>query len=175
MQRLIDEVFEMSKLGTGMGLGLGLDLSVMPGDMAKFVRTLMEDARLTHPQTEVAMEIPPVLETHFDPDRMAQVVNNLLNNARNHGVIGEPISVALSVEETNVVLRVANKAPPIATESISTLFDPFKSRSTGNARNPGGLGLGLYIASEVAKGHRGKLEYSHDGTCVIFTMSIPQS
>ena len=175
MQRLIDEVFEMSKLGTGMGLGLGLDLSVMPGDMAKFVRALMEDARLTHPQTEVAIEIPPVLETHFDPDRMAQVVNNLLNNARNHGVIGEPISVALSMEEKNVVLRVANKAPPIAAECISTLFDPFKSRSTGNARNPGGLGLGLYIASEVAKGHRGKLEYSHDGTCVIFTMSIPQS
>jgi chemotaxis family two-component system sensor kinase Cph1 len=174
MQRLIDEVFEMSKVGTGTGLGLGLDLSMIHGDMAGFIRMLTEDARLTHPESEVLSEIPAMLETQFDPDRMAQVVNNLLNNARNHGVVGEPISVALSEEQGNLVLRVANKAPAIASASLNTLFHPFKSQSIGNARNPGGLGLGLYIASEVAKGHNGTLEYTHDGTHVIFTMSMPK-
>lgn len=65
-------------------------------------------------------------------------------------------------------------APPISDAEVGTLFDPFKPKSIGNVRNPGGLGLGLYIASEVAKGHGGKLEYSHDGTRVIFTVTLPR-
>lgn len=170
MQRLIAEVFEMSRMKAGLGLGL----TIVPGDMAAFVRVIVEDAMLAHPETHVMTELPPTLEADFDADRMAQVVNNLLSNARNHGVIGEPVWVAMTDKGPFVVLRVANMAPPISDVDVGTLFDPFKPKSIGNVRNPGGLGLGLYIASEVAKGHRGKLEYSHDGTRVIFTVTLPR-
>jgi len=170
MQRLITEVFEMSRLRAGLGLGL----AVLSGDIAAFVRALVEDARLAHPETQVVAEIPATLEADFDPDRMAQVVSNLLSNARNHGAIGESVWVRLTHEASDVVLRVANMGPPISPAAVGTLFDPFKPKSVGNVRNPGGLGLGLYIASEVAKGHGGRLEYSHDGTRVIFTVTIPQ-
>ena len=170
MQRLIGEVFEMSRLKAGLGLGLTLTL----GDLVAFVRTLVEDAQLTHSESEVMMEAPPKVWTEFDPDRMAQVVSNLLSNARNHGVIGAPIWVRLSAESGQATLSVANQAPPIADAELGTLFDPFKPRSVGNARNPGGLGLGLYIASEIVKGHGGTLGYSHDGTWVTFTATLPQ-
>lgn len=170
MQRLIGEVFEMSRLKAGLGLGLTL----VPGDLVAFVRTLVEDARLTHPESDVTMEAPPALVTKFDPDRMAQVVTNLLSNARNHGLIGEPIWLRLAAESDQFLLSVANLAPPIADAELGTLFDPFKPRSVGNARNPGGLGLGLYIASEIAKGHGGTLDYRHDGTRVTFTVTLPQ-
>jgi len=170
MQRLIAEVFEMSRMKAGLGLGL----SLVPGDLVAFVRTLVEDAQLAHPESEIRMESPPALTTLFDPDRMAQVVSNLLSNARNHGLIGEPIWVRLANEHGQAILSVANLAPPIADAELGSLFDPFKPRSIGNVRNPGGLGLGLYIASEVAKGHGGKLEYSHDGTRVTFTVTLPQ-
>jgi light-regulated signal transduction histidine kinase (bacteriophytochrome) len=169
MQRLIAEVFEMSRLRAGLGLGL----SVVPGDIAAFVEVLAEDTRLAHPETEVVTEMPSTLHVPFDPDRMAQVVSNLLSNARNHGVIGEPIWVRLLEDSGHVVLSVSNMAPPIPDAAMGSLFDPFKPRSVGNIRNPGGLGLGLYIASEVAKGHGGKLEYGHDGTRVTFTVTIP--
>lgn len=79
----------------------------------------------------------------------------------------------LANEAGRTTLTVANLAPPIAEAQIGTLFDPFKPESVGNVRNPGGLGLGLYIASEVVKGHGGTLEYSHDGTRVTFTMTLP--
>lgn len=170
MQRLIAEVFEMSRLQAGLGLGL----TVVQGDLGAFVQALVDDARLAHPETEMVTEIPAALPAEFDPDRMAQVVINLLSNARNHGVIGESIWVHLAPLSGHVVLRVSNMAPPIDDETMGTLFDPFKPRSVGNVRNPGGLGLGLYIASEVAKGHGGKLEYSHDGTRVTFTVTLPQ-
>ena len=170
MQRLIAEVFEMSRLKAGLGLGL----AVVPGDMADFIRTLVEDALLTHPESCIVADIPPALPADFDPDRMAQVVNNLLSNARSHGVIGEAIGVGLACEASQVVLRVSNMAQPITAAAQETLFDPFKPRSVGNVRNPGGLGLGLYIACEVVKGHGGRLDYSHDGTRVTFTVALPQ-
>lgn len=138
------------------------------------MQALVDDARLAHPETEVVTEIQAALPAEFDPDRMAQVVTNLLSNARNHGVIGESIWVHLARLSGDVVLRVSNMAAPIDDEAIGTLFEPFKPRSVGNVRNPGGLGVGLYIASEVAKGHGGKLEYSHDGTRVTFTVTLPQ-
>ena len=170
MQRLIGEVLEMSRLRAGLGLGL----SMVPADLAGLVRSLVEDARLAHPTTQVVAEIAPTLEADFDSDRMAQVVNNLLSNARNHGVSGEPVWVSLGQVVGNVVLSVSNMAPPISDAAVGTLFDPFKPKSVGNVRNPGGLGLGLYIASEIAKGHGGKLEYSHDGTRVTFTVTMPR-
>lgn len=169
MQRLIGEVFEMSRLKAGLGLGL----SLVPGDLTAFVQGLVEDAQLTHPESKVNMEAPRTLLTRFDPDRMAQVVSNLLSNARNHGLIGEPIWVRLSAESGQATLSVGNLAPPIADAELGTLFDPFKPRSVGNARNPGGLGLGLYIASEIVKGHGGTLGYSHDGMRVTFSATLP--
>ncbi len=170
MQRLIAEVFEMSRMKAGLGLGL----AIVPGDIAAFVEAAVADARVAHPTTQVITEIPAALDADFDPDRMSQVVNNLLSNARNHGVIGALVWVGLATEGDHIVMRVANMAPPIADDAIATLFDPFKPRSIGNVRNPGGLGLGLYIASEVAKGHGGRLEYSHDGTRVTFTVTMPR-
>lgn len=170
MERLIGEVFEMSRMRAGLGLGL----SLVPGDLVAFVQTLVGDAQLAYPESAIVMESPSLLMARFDPDRMAQVVSNLLSNARNHGLIGEPIWVRLAAESGWTVLSVANLAPPIADADLGSMFDPFKPGSVGNRRNPGGLGLGLYIASEVAKGHGGKLEYSHDGTRVTFTVTLPQ-
>jgi signal transduction histidine kinase len=110
----------------------------------------------------------------FDPDRMAQVMSNLLSNARHHGVSGEPIWVRVAQSTGGTTLSVTNVAAPIAEARLGTLFDPFKPESVGNIRNPDGLGLGLYIACEIAKGHGGTLRYSHDGVRVTFTMTLPQ-
>lgn len=84
MKRLIGEVFEMSRMTSG----LGLDLALVPGDIAAFIVTLVDDARMAHPESTVVLDAPPTLMARFDPDRMAQVVSNLLSNARHHGVVG---------------------------------------------------------------------------------------
>jgi chemotaxis family two-component system sensor kinase Cph1 len=169
MQRLIGEVFEMSRMTSGMGL----ELALVPGDLVAFVGTVVEDARMAHPESAVFLESPPTAMARFDPDRMAQVLSNLLSNARNHGLIGQPIGVHVAENASCASLSVSNQAPPIPEDKIRSLFDPFKSESVGNIRNPGGLGLGLYIASEVALGHGGVLNYSHDGVRVKFTMTMP--
>lgn len=170
MKRLIGEVFEMSRVTSGLGLGLAL----VPGDLVAFVGALVDDARMAHPQSTLLLESSPALMARFDPDRMAQVMSNLLSNARHHGLSGEPIWVRVADDAGRTTLSVANLAPPIAQAQLGTLFDAFKPESVGNVRNPDGLGLGLYIASEVAKGHGGTLDYSHDGSRVTFTLSLPR-
>ena len=170
MKRLIGEVFEMSRVTSG----LGLNLALVPGDLVAFISALVDDARMAHPESIILLESPSSLMARFDPDRMAQVMSNLLSNARNHGLSREPIWVRVADDAGCATLSVANLAPPIAQAQLGTLFDAFKPESVGNVRNPDGLGLGLYIASEVAKGHGGTLAYSHDGSRVTFTLALPR-
>jgi chemotaxis family two-component system sensor kinase Cph1 len=139
MQRLIGEVFEMSRVKAGLGLGL----SLVPGDLARFVKTLVEDAQTAYPDSDIRRESSSTLMAGFDADRMAQVVSNLLSNARNHGLVREPIRVRLAVISRQIELSVFNVAPPIPETKLGTLFEPFKPGSLDNARNPGVLGWGF--------------------------------
>jgi light-regulated signal transduction histidine kinase (bacteriophytochrome) len=169
MERLITQVLDMSRLHGGLGLGLKL----VEHDMASLVRGIIEDTAITHPKLEIRADLPPVLLVTIDPDRLAQVVGNLVSNARHHGETGEPILVHLAMAPDGMRLAVSNTAGPIPEETVRVLFQPLKASSVGNDKNPNGLGLGLYIASEIIRGHQGTIRYSHDGQRVTFTVHIP--
>lgn len=171
MSRLISQVLDMSRLHGGLGLGIDLRRA----DLAALIRGIVEEALLTYPNLSVTAHLPPALDADIDGDRMAQVVVNLLANARQHGLIGEPIEVRLEAEAPWARFTVLNVAGPIDDALVPRLFDPMKPSSVGNTRNPEGLGLGLYIASEVIRGHKGTIGYRHDGERVAFTVSVPLS
>lgn len=117
--------------------------------------------------------MPPTLLARADADRFAQVFGNLMGNARQHGIPGEPIKVSLAEAADRAMLTVANPGPPLDADAVRRLFEPMKAQSRDNPRNPNGLGLGLFIASEIAKGHGGKLDYGHNGSHIQFTVSLP--
>jgi len=71
-------------------------------------------------------------------------------------------------------LRIANHGKPIPADVLETLFDPFKPSSTHNRRNPGGLGLGLYIVSEIVKGHEGTINVRYHEGQIIFEIVLPR-
>jgi chemotaxis family two-component system sensor kinase Cph1 len=173
MQRLITQVLDISRLHSGQGL----ELHPEDCNMAALVRGLVDEARFSYPDVEMHLDAPDSLTAQVDVDRMTQVFSNLVSNARHHGAEGEPIRITLKSGDALVILTVANVAAPIAPEVIELIQDPFQTSSPGpaNARNPGGLGLGLYIASEVTRAHGGTLRYAHDGTHVRFAMEIPRT
>ena len=115
-------------------------------------------------------ELPPALDAEADADRLSQLLGNLLSNARHHGAAGRPVRVRLHKEGGDVVLAVGNVSPPIPEELVPHLFSPYKAQSAVNRRNPGGLGLGLYIAREIAAGHGGTLRYGYADGEVVFTL-----
>jgi light-regulated signal transduction histidine kinase (bacteriophytochrome) len=169
MERLISQVLDMTRLQSGLGLGVHLQ----PVDLARVVDEVIEDTLLAHPDCRIQRVLPPSLVIQGDADRLSQLLGNLIGNARHHGSLDDPILVSLSHDATGVVLAISNRSEPIPAETVAQLFAPFKRESLDNKRNQGGMGLGLYIAREIARGHGGTLEYRYEAGRVVFVLAIP--
>lgn len=169
MQNLVSQVLDLSRLSAGIGIGIRaqrIDLSALVADM-------IDEARASN----AAYSFDPQLETgvsaELDENRIAQAISNLISNARHHGQTGHPIRVRLARDTDGLVLEVANVAAPIEPALVAQLFKPFKHSSESVTRRSHGLGLGLYIANEIALAHGGTLHYRHEQPHVIFTLRLP--
>ncbi|WPB56023.1 ATP-binding protein [Xylophilus sp. GOD-11R] len=169
MQRLVSQVLDMSRLQGGLGLGLRFERT----PMAALVNDLLDEAAVAHPGINFERDLDETLQAEIDPDRMAQVVTNLVGNARHHGTPGAPVVVRMRAQGDAVELQVRNLGDRIPAEFAGTLFNPFKRQSLGNERNRTGLGLGLYIAHQIVQGHGGSIDYSFDEPQVVFTVRLP--
>jgi light-regulated signal transduction histidine kinase (bacteriophytochrome) len=169
MQRLVSQVLDISRLQGGMGLGFRFEAV----DLRQLVADLVEESRVSHPETTFTQNLPVSLKAEVDADRIAQLMANLLSNARHHGTPGEPILVQLAERDGMVELEVSNHGAEIPADVAASLYSPFKRSSMGNPRNRRGLGLGLYIAREVVIGHGGSLEYTWAEPYVVFTAIFP--
>jgi two-component system, chemotaxis family, sensor kinase Cph1 len=175
MQRLISQILDLSRLRGG----LGLEIHAVSCDLTRLIEDLIDEAESAHPGASYEADLAPGLMLVGDPDRIAQVMSNLLGNARHHSTPGHPIRVGLTGAEGRAVLEVRNTAAPIDEATAADLFSPFKKSLTGEGRDPRshrshrGLGLGLYIAHEIVAGHGGRLSYRHEEPEVIFTVELP--
>jgi signal transduction histidine kinase len=118
--------------------------------------------------TEVTLGRPVL----FDRARIAQLLSNLLANALTHGDPTQPVWVRAKADEAVFELSVANAGPPIPPEALDKLFQPFV-RATARPGDQG-LGLGLYIASEIARAHGGTLDVASSASETRFTFRMPR-
>ena len=169
MQRLITQVSDLSQLRTSAAMQLKL-CSV---DLAALVIDLVDESRTVHPSVEHLLELPASCVVVLDADRIAQVVSNLVSNALHHGACMRPLQVSLARQEHSVTLSVRNESAPLSALAAGSMFDPFKISGLHNARNPGGMGLGLYIVQEIVKAHRGTITYHYDAPHVVFSVMLP--
>ncbi|MGE8634435.1 MAG: sensor histidine kinase, partial [Achromobacter piechaudii] len=138
------------------------------------INGLIEEKRQAYPGLRIEPDIAPGLALMADTDRIAQVVTNLMSNARQHGAPRQPILVRAQQDGDDIELQVINHGAPIAPEVLAHLFSPFKPESLGHARNRNGLGLGLYIAEQVVRGHDGEIGVHCQDGLVIFTVRLPR-
>lgn len=167
MQHLLRDLQDITRVQNG----LQLTMSPEPVDLVALVSRLVEDTRVAYPDTQLETRLPDRLQAEVDASRYVQVLSNLLSNARHHGSGG--IKLELLADATHVQLTVTNSAPPIPDDVVVGLFDPFKRTARPNPRNPGSMGLGLYIAHQVLLAHGGTLSYQPLAGRVAFIARVP--
>lgn len=158
----------------------GMAVAKRRTDLRVLLQEVVEDARVAHPGRKIEqLEVGTAQSPHgeWDPDRLAQAVTNLINNAFQHGQPGTPVRVRLSFEKDEVSIAIQNRGPVVANELLPSLFDPFTQGGAARHRAVGGgLGLGLYIVDQIARAHGGRVEArstAAEGTT--FTLTLPRS
>jgi light-regulated signal transduction histidine kinase (bacteriophytochrome) len=169
MERLISQVLDMSMINGGMLLGT----AAVEVDLAPILADLADEFRTAKPNIVLNLTHPPQVLAAVDTDRLAQAVSNLISNAYHHGKVGAAIEVRLAQDAGGVTLDVVNVGDEIAEDTARTLYNPFKRLSANNARNKGGMGLGLYIARQIMVEHGGTIDYSYQAPHVRFTLHLP--
>lgn len=171
MQRLIDQMVDISSLQGG----LGLPVSMRDVELGPLLTEVAEEVRLSQPGVELHTRLDGLGTSRVDPDRISQVVSNLVSNSCKHGVPGTPVLLEGSRLHDAVLITVSNRGAPLPPEQVETLFLPYKPGSVNNSRNRGGQGLGLYIVHEIVKAHGGQISVRCAGGMVVFEVRLPQS
>lgn len=169
MSGLIDNVldFARGRLGGGLGLSRDRDNPIQPA-----LQQVLDEIRSSYPerQIEVSFNLDGCM-IDADHARIAQLFSNLMGNAIAHGDPEAPIKVAAQVQDGLFSLSVANGGKPIPESALQRLFQPFY-RGEAKSRQQG-LGLGLFIASEIARAHGGSLDVVSDVEQTRFSLHIP--
>lgn len=169
MTRMIEQLLDFARVRRGAGLGL----EVVATDLDDLVRPVLQELGDAHPEARIDVTPSGDLGGRWDPDRLAQVVSNLVGNAIQHGTPGETITLELDgASRANVRLRVGNRGA-IAEAAQATLFDPFKRATSATARAKG-LGLGLFIAREIVRAHGGDLTVHVSDGRTTFEATLPR-
>jgi two-component system, chemotaxis family, sensor kinase Cph1 len=155
---------------------MGLSATLVETNLTSLLNEIIEENRVGYPNSEIILDISEIT-IQVDPDRISQVISNLISNARHHGEIGKPVRIFLHKVDGIVKLAVKNKGGEIDPELTKILFDPFKRLAKQNDRNKTGMGLGLYISNEIMKAHNGEIVYHYDveSAEIVFTLHFANS
>lgn len=167
MADLIDDVMDFAR--GRLGSGIAIQRKVAP--LEPVLRQVMAELEIAQPNQTFVCDLDLVESVSFDEGRIAQLVSNLLGNAVAHGDPRSPVRLAAATADGRLTVSVSNAGDPIPPTAMERLFQPFFRGEVRDSRH--GLGLGLHIASEIAKAHDGDLTVHSDHTETRFTLTMP--
>ncbi|MBL8545534.1 MAG: GAF domain-containing sensor histidine kinase [Hyphomonadaceae bacterium] len=165
MNALVNNVLDFAR----GRLGDGITLERQRANLGPALAQVIAELQAVWPDQAINADIIDTAPVNSDINRIAQLASNLLANAIAHGTPGQPIEIALHTSPAGAELVVVNFAAPIPPEAEAQLFKPFVRGDGSQA----GLGLGLYIANEIAKAHGGTLRVASGDGRVRFTLTLP--
>lgn len=169
MQELIDNLLDFAK--GELGEGIGLDLVSDNIGLEKELREIINEFETSDFSHEFLSSIQLEKSFNCDISRIGQLFSNLLSNAVKHGSPSFPIHINAKTENDQFILEVVNSSKMIPREKLNDIFKPFTTNNKENNEN--GLGLGLFIASEIAKAHGGKIAVRSNDEETSFKYSMP--
>lgn len=167
MSGLIDNVLDFARGRLGGGLQVNRSTRLV----APTLEQVISELQISYPHREITLHVDPRAELLADHPRLAQMFSNLLANAITHGAADQPVRVDSRFVPGMFELSIANAGVPIPPSTLDKLFRPFYR---GNSKSEvQGLGLGLYIASQIASAHGGELRATSDEAETRFTFTMP--
>ena len=169
MARMIDDLLDFTR----SRLGGGFPIARRRVDLAELTAQVIEELELAYPERSVELHRDGDAWGSWDPDRLAQVVSNLIGNALQHSPENAVVRVDLRDKGDRVELETCNEGPPIPHEVLPHIFEPGRRGPSGRGRAASnGLGLGLYIVQQIVLAHDGSISVrssQDDGTrfCVV--------
>lgn len=171
--RLVDDLLDVSRITRGR-ITLHRETVVLADAVARAVETVRAD--LDARGQAFTVSLPPLpIRLSADPDRLAQVIGNLLGNASKYTPPGGSIWLTAERLDGEVVLRVRDSGAGIAPELLPHVFDLFVQGDASLARSAGGLGIGLTIVDRLVAMHGGRVAVRSEGTGLgsEFTVALP--
>jgi len=167
MAGLIEDVLDFARGRLGGGLALERELKPIEPTLIQVI----DELRATWPDRTIEADLD--LAGPFDCDhvRLGQLLSILVANAVTHGADDAPIRVRAVTSAAGLELSVANAGDPIPPAAMERLFQPFYRQQLRPSLQ--GLGLGLYIAAEIARGHGGTLAVASSPEETRFTLRMP--
>lgn len=170
MTVMIDQLLDLTRARSGGRI----DVEPVPTDLAELAAHSVAELELTHPDWRIGCEVLGDARGTWDPDRMLQVLSNLLSNAGQHGAPGTRITLKLDGTHPERLRVSVHNHGAIPEAVLPHIFDPF--RSTRHRRDRScGLGLGLFVVREVVHAHAGTIEVQSSEACgTSFSLELPR-
>jgi hypothetical protein len=170
MQALLDDLCDFNR----SELGLGISVAPAEVDLAAVFADETDQLRAAHPDRQIVLETPVSLRGVWDGLRLQQLLGNLVVNAIRYGAHAMPVRVALTGDDTAVRFEVSNAGAAIDPALLPRIFDPLQRGPEAGSRKGSNLGLGLYIARQIAAAHGGTIGARSDAHETVFTVSLPR-
>lgn len=164
---------------TSTQLGGGMPIQLKEADLKPICTAAMEDATATHPDSRFELDAGGDLVGTFDSVRLHQLLANLLVNAAQYGDSEQPVLMKARGDPDHLTVTVTNYGPAIPAESLQAIFKPLvqlPAEGDEESRPRTSLGLGLFIAREIAVAHGGELAVKSDEVAgTTFTVQLPRT
>ena len=170
MMGLITELLDVSRIETNR-----LQLEPQPVRWLEFLQRRATAFRVQNPSRKINFiaSLPETMLT-VDPDRMRQVIDNLLSNALKYSPDSTEVYIHVSMQDGAMLTSVTDRGIGIPSDEIPRLFERFHRARNVSSRYYGGLGLGLYIARAIVEAHQGAISVeSEEGKGATFTIRVP--
>jgi signal transduction histidine kinase len=173
MRGMIEDLLDFARTR----LGSRLELHLSPCNVGAVCSQAIDELRAAHPSRRFDLIVDGTLDGDWDCGRLGQLASNLVANAVQHGDRGTAITVTVRGHGPYVELTVHNHGPSIADTDAGGIFDPLIRGPANRAdARAGNLGLGLYIAKQIAAAHAGELTLrSSDATGTLFAVMLPRT
>ena len=172
LKALLDDLLDFNRTK----LGLGVTISPAAVDLAEAFSAELEQLRVANAGRSIDVEVNGDVSGVWDINRLNQLLGNLVLNALKYGAFSSPVRVALNGLPGEVTFAVHNRGPKIEQAMLAQIFEPLKRGWDGPpvSGTDGSMGLGLYIAREIATAHGGDIAAKSDENETVFTVRLPR-